>query len=1250
MKSVDALPRRKGPGAGRALLALLTVLAVPSGASGAASTYPTLSAHNRHMQFEGLPNWSRVGFRGGQDLPSPSSVTSRADCVITPQELASDHGVIPDDGVDDTAGLQAAIDTLKANCSPSAHFDSLSSIVLPAGRIDLSRQVYVDADFLLIRGQGSGAGGTELVFRPDANTRYDTLSTDGGRWEPTTMTYGSGSDTGRGGWIWPGRAMFRVQTREVATRYQDEHAAAPANRKDLFEGSINQHWASGVRLGSRAGDAGFAAREGHRTLQLVSNANMTRFTVGGYLWVGAANSQAFYAQQQIGPEFLSQMEDLHMRQQVFRITGVDAAAKTLTLDAPLEYDLPVDSTSDGSPPIGVGASDSKVTPLRMVVGVGFENFAYRQDLNGLPRAAGGTYALSPADAVHNYGNLAPEYAMHGILFKWAADSWVRNVRATMTGSHPLVTEVAANLQVEGNHFDGAWNKGKGGNGYLRGSRVWNSLYAFNTSRNLRHFTFQWSASNNVAFRNDLDSDLNLHGGWERYNLFEGNIVRVPYEHRSANCTVNCGGEGGQVDVGTWYPIWWAAGPKAIKWSGSSGPQNVFRNNTLLKQVTPGGAFLPYAPYSTPEGTPSETVFMFGSDPANPRQFRHLSQAGAPIADWTSRETLAYVPSGGVATLQQPVFPSLFLRKDAPVILTTRARTGKVVTWNMQGSGTNEGGLYASKYTLNVIPMMTGQLQHLPDVIALQEAGIPPWSVLNQVINQFPQNVYTNPAGQMPDVIQYRLSGSRTRDNATYLYWLETDPNGHRVNLAIASRVEADEVFVVTQGPNWPGPTLRPALGIRLGNTVYFTLHAISPNGPDAVGLLEAIREQMAAANGGQGYDWVALGDFNRAPANLRTALGLGPNGNQYHVVDPAGPTQGLPHPTATLDYAVGPNHQVPRIFGGQVFSVANSDHFPVLYHHTFEAGGGAPEEPTEPEEPEVPPLAVVRSAWSGQVVDVDGESTTRGAPVIEYPYHAGLNQQWHLRREDAHPGYYRLQNGNSHQYLGQQGGVPNAIVVQWNERANDQLWRPERHSDNTYVLRNFQTGQLLTAWMGGGSLRNLRATDESEEMAFAQRWFLQPLVDAGDREEIVSYPPQSETELVVDVEGGSPLEHTPIILHPDNGGENQHFSFISAGRLGNDPCGYLFTGSGYLSADSPVGTPQDNDPVALTYYTPHNDKEILWCVSTVGGVAHKLYNFTGSAHAPHKLYLTRGAEREQLRARTELSTGESQLWQLRAVH
>ncbi|WBB98003.1 hypothetical protein O7553_03325 [Solwaraspora sp. WMMA2059] len=500
-----------------------TVSAAATAIEPQSTSRPDLSMTNRiRGGVDGLPDWSRVGYQGGHPLPGEHLITADAACRLDPSRLAGEFGVVADDGLDDTAGLQAAIDHVRAACSPSANFHKLSLINLPAGRIDVSRQIYVDANFLILRGQGSGAGGTQVVFRPDTDTRYDTLSTDGSRWDPNGMSYGSGNDIGKGGWIWPGRALFKVQTREVASRYQNEWQSAPTNRKDLFEGSVNQHWVSGQKLADRSDDPGFSARSGQSVIHLASNTNMSKFSPGGYIWVGAANSVNFYEQQGVTyAEHASMMENLHMRQQMFRVTRVDSSAKTITLDRPLEYDLPVDSISDGSPPLPAGTTfASKVTPLTAVEGVGLENFAFTQEMTGLPKLGGGTYALDPADAVHNYGNLAPEYAMNGVLFKWAANSWVRGLTGTMTGSHPIVTEVARNLQIEDNTFDGAWNKGKGGNGYLRGSRVWNSLYAYNTSRNLRHFTFQWSASGNVAFRNDFDSDLNLHGGWERYNLFE----------------------------------------------------------------------------------------------------------------------------------------------------------------------------------------------------------------------------------------------------------------------------------------------------------------------------------------------------------------------------------------------------------------------------------------------------------------------------------------------------------------------------------------------------------------------------------------------------------------------------------------------------------------------------------------------------------------------------------------------------------
>ncbi|MEH0981411.1 cellulose-binding domain-containing protein [Micromonospora sp. CPCC 205556] len=600
-----------------------------------------LSTGNRRAPLTGLYDWRRAGYRGGAALPGSSQINPDAACQVTPAELAGSFGVRPGDGVDDSAGLQSAIDAVRSTCSGSASYTRLSLINLPAGVLNVSRELHVDADYLVIRGAGADpTTGTRIAYRPDANTRYDTLTPDGSDWDEDAMAFGQG----KGGWLWPGRGLFRVQSRGVHTSYASDHAAAPANRKDIFEGTVNVHWKAGVALRGKTGDTAYAARAGDTVVHLASNASMTHLTAGALVNIRAANSVNFYAQQQALPT-QHPLLNLHMRQQIFTIAAADSANRTITLDKPLEYDVPVNSTSDGSAPIDGTVYQSKAAPLvDPVLGVGIESLSLTQEIPG----------LAPAAAKHNYGNLDPAAQMHGIVFKWAANSWVRGIRAEMTGSHPIVTEEAKNLQIVDNHLDGAWNKGKGGNGYFRGSRVWDSLYAGNVSRNLRHFTFQWSASGNVVIGNDFDSDLNLHGGWERHNLFELNTVTVPYAHRSANCTANCGEEGGGgPDTSNWFPIWWGAGKKAVKWSGSTGPRNVFFNNTMTKQL--GSNTAPYTAYY-PDRT---RIYQFGW---NGTGFRHLDIGGTPIADWAQNEQRDYTGGHGVDATRTDTGPSLFLTR------------------------------------------------------------------------------------------------------------------------------------------------------------------------------------------------------------------------------------------------------------------------------------------------------------------------------------------------------------------------------------------------------------------------------------------------------------------------------------------------------------------------------------------------------------------------------------------------------------
>ncbi|ANZ43180.1 peptide ABC transporter substrate-binding protein [Lentzea guizhouensis] len=619
-------------------------LAAPAPAATAAPALTGLdvSSSNRRAPVPGLHDWSKAGYRGNGVLPRNNDVNPSASCQITAAELASQFTVRPNDAADDTAGLQAAIDTIRTSCSPSASYSKLSLITLPAGELKVSKELHVDADHLIIR--GAGATATKIVYTPDATTRYDSLTQDGSDWDEDGMAFGQG----KGGWLWPGRGLFRVQSRGVHTSYASDHSRAPENRKDLFEGTVNVHWKAGAKVSA-------AAKAGDRTIRVASVANIK---AGSLVNVRAANSVEFY-EQQFATGTPHPLLNMHMRQQIFTVTSVSGT--TVTLDKPLEFDVPVNSTSDGSPAIDGTVYDSKVSPLvDPVLGVGFENFTFTQAMPG----------LNQADSVNNYGNMSPADQMHGIVFKWAANSWVRGIRAEMTGSHPIVTEEAKNLQIVDNVLDGSWNKGKGGNGYFRGSRVWDSLYAGNTSRNLRHFTFQWSASGNVVVGNDFDSDLNLHGGWERNNLFELNTVRVPYAHRSGNCRANCGEEGGGgPDDSNWFPIWWGAGKKAVKWSGATGPRNVFFNNDMTKQLSTGGAFSPF--YAD-----RQRVYQFGW---NGSAYKHLDVSGTAIADWAKNEQRDYTGGHGVDVSKSDSARSLFLRTVPPAFTAGASTTIPVST-------------------------------------------------------------------------------------------------------------------------------------------------------------------------------------------------------------------------------------------------------------------------------------------------------------------------------------------------------------------------------------------------------------------------------------------------------------------------------------------------------------------------------------------------------------------------------------------
>lgn len=164
-----------------------------------------------------------------------------------------------------------------------------------------------------------------------------------------------------------------------------------------------------------------------------------------------------------------------------------------------------------------------------------------------------------------------------------------------------------------------------------------------------------------------------------------------------------------------------------------------------------------------------------------------------------------------------------------------------ITWNMQGA--NAGG--TSLWTTYIPQLLSN---NSADVIMLQEAGAaPPASATLQ----------GNPTGDPRVSIWTWNRGTSTRPDTWYLYFLQSsNPQvpGGRVNTMVLSRTQADSVLVV-DNPflNAPG---RPAIGIRLGNDFYFSYHALSGGGGDAVRMLTAIGRAVANSQpAGVTYNW-----------------------------------------------------------------------------------------------------------------------------------------------------------------------------------------------------------------------------------------------------------------------------------------------------------------------------------------------------------------------------------------------------------
>ncbi|XMD84373.1 cytolethal distending toxin, subunit CdtB [Campylobacter lari] len=240
------------------------------------------------------------------------------------------------------------------------------------------------------------------------------------------------------------------------------------------------------------------------------------------------------------------------------------------------------------------------------------------------------------------------------------------------------------------------------------------------------------------------------------------------------------------------------------------------------------------------------------------------------------------------------------------------------TWNLQGASAST----ESKWNISIRQLVTGA--NPMDILAVQEAGVLPSTAM-----MTPRQV--QPVGVGIPIHEYEWNlGSSSRPNSVYIYYSRVDVGANRVNMAIVSRMRADEVYVL------PPPTVasRPIIGIRIGNDAFFSVHALSRGGNDAGAIVSAV--DMHFRNMPH-INWMIMGDFNRGPDTLVGLLDLDLR-SRINIVSPPSFTQTGGN---TIDYAITGNSNTGTLYNPPailaILAVAGlrtflaSDHFPVNF-------------------------------------------------------------------------------------------------------------------------------------------------------------------------------------------------------------------------------------------------------------------------------------------------------------------------------
>ncbi len=475
------------------------------------------------------PDWTRAGVRGG--IPKLDG---------RPVAKVEDFGAVADDGKDDSAAIVKAVESLKDG----------GVVLFGEGVYNLSRFVRINADFIVLKGQGRERSKILCDYQPpeDGVDLYGLkpgetigpkrpipalsrpkglisikLSANGSQFGLYRRSLHSGNTFCLVRSISEGKLELPKGPVKIEAEAEYDGGAVKRSSIDLLydpdldyngprvtpSGCI--HFEGKGKLGDWMPLAKDALR-GDISLTLASEEH--GLVAGDLIAVRALETPARRA---LVRNACSWGE---FRKYIVFVKAVRGAV--IDLDQPLRIDFPA-------------ADEASVARMSAIKGCGVESLGFEQ---------------------------ATDVWASTVLFTDALDCWARDVKVLKCGKNPVYFGWNAKFcAIRDCVFDDAWFKGGGGAAYVSWELAYDCLMENVETFKMRHAPlFQWSASGNVV-RNGVfhDSDAQWHAGWPSENLMENCVVLSDTK------------ENGGYGFGMW------ASPPEDGAHGPDGPRNVVYN-------------------------------------------------------------------------------------------------------------------------------------------------------------------------------------------------------------------------------------------------------------------------------------------------------------------------------------------------------------------------------------------------------------------------------------------------------------------------------------------------------------------------------------------------------------------------------------------------------------------------------------------------------------------------------------------------